>query len=45
MNNVKVCKICDTMREVHASHRCSDNKLIPGRSSIDNIIYFYENDI
>lgn len=30
---MKVCKICGTMREPHASHRCLDNKLVSGRSS------------
>lgn len=30
---MKVCKICGTMREPHASHRCSNNKLVKGRSS------------
>lgn len=30
---MKVCKICGTMREPCASHRCSNNKLVKGRSS------------
>ena len=31
--NMKVCKICGIMQKPHAPHICSDNKLVPGRSS------------
>ena len=30
---MKVCKICGVLRGPHDSHRCSDNKIVKGRSS------------